>query len=333
MDGEAAVGVGLGTESMSVRLKGVLALRQVSMNEAGDEEIDSITAEYGGLLVRPEHTVEAYRALFSAMARQCNAWHEIRFSATLHSREVAEALPANWTVRETHRCPAYVVELSRARATSVGYEGALAPRMRTRLAKIVRRYEEFGPLRVEPATSATTRATFLRGLRDLHQEYWTSKGKHGAFSRPFFGEFLEQMIDRSRDPALVQLTRVMCGLHTVGFHLHLQNATTTYYYQSGYQYNLFSPNDRPGFLCHLLMIRMSLESGLDTYDFLAGDQRYKRDLATAARSVAWLHVCRPNIRSTLYGVAYRLRNWRRRSGDTADDGTAGDAFAAHSESA
>jgi CelD/BcsL family acetyltransferase involved in cellulose biosynthesis len=64
---------------------------------------------------------------------------------------------------------------------------------------------------------------------------------------------------------------------------------------SGINYQL-EPNLRPGMLAHWMAIEASLATGKRSYDFLAGDARYKRSLSTAEDKVLWLVLQRPRLK-------------------------------------
>ena len=55
-----------------------------------------------------------------------------------------------------------------------------------------------------------------------------------------------------------------------------------------------------------------IERGLDEYDFLAGDQRYKRELSNAERELVWASLVRHRPRPVLIAAGRQLRRiWRR----------------------
>ena len=64
-------------------------------------------------------------------------------------------------------------------------------------------------------------------------------------------------------------------------------------------------------MTHVLCLRACSELGLAEYDFLAGDQRYKRELATEVREILWADMQRPGPRRTAYGAVRRLRDRTR----------------------
>jgi len=292
------IGIGIAMESDGTRLRGLLSLRQLSMNESGEEGLDSITSEYCGLLVRTEDASAVYRSLFESMRRVDRRWDEVVFSSTPHAPFISASLPSGWRIRVAKQRPAYFVDLETVRSKGAGYEGALPSRKRARIARIRRSYEARGRVELVHARNRAERMSFLETLRALHQEYWTSRGRTGAFASPFFDEFHRRLLSRDDCDSFVQLSMILCGGETVGVHYHLISNCATHYYQSGYRYGLLDGSDHPGFLCHAVMVNDASASGLRLYDFLVGDQRYKRDLATSAVTLSWVHVARPSIRAS-----------------------------------
>jgi CelD/BcsL family acetyltransferase involved in cellulose biosynthesis len=81
-------------------------------------------------------------------------------------------------------------------------------------------------------------------------------------------------------------------------------------YQSGYA-TFENEKLMPGFICHTAAIEHATASGCRIYDFLAGDQRYKKQLATDATVMTWARVQRRRIRFLVEDYARRWRAQRR----------------------
>jgi CelD/BcsL family acetyltransferase involved in cellulose biosynthesis len=80
------------------------------------------------------------------------------------------------------------------------------------------------------------------------------------------------------------------------------------FYQSG----LAAPadhHDKPGYLCHAAAIEAAAAAGLEVYDFMAGDDRYKQNLATDEVTLVWARLQRPLVRFALEDL---VRAWRDR---------------------
>src|SRR5262249_21173133 len=68
-----------------------------------------------------------------------------------------------------------------------------------------------------------------------------------------------------------------------------------YFYQSGRSLDV-PRGIRPGLVLHALTIRAAIAAGLEEYDFLTGNARYKGELALHARPLVRVRAMRPSIR-------------------------------------
>jgi hypothetical protein len=80
-------------------------------------------------------------------------------------------------------------------------------------------------------------------------------------------------------------------------------------YQSGFAYRDGESHAKPGLTCHLAAIRYALDNGIDIYDFLAGDSRYKQSLGDQMQSQFWLRAG-PYWSPRL--LPHALLRWRQR---------------------
>jgi CelD/BcsL family acetyltransferase involved in cellulose biosynthesis len=79
-----------------------------------------------------------------------------------------------------------------------------------------------------------------------------------------------------------------------------------YFYQSGREPTL--ERESVGEVLMAIMIRRAIERGYRRFDFLRGDEPYKRHWANAARTMERLIVFRSNVR----GRCLRIVDWGRR---------------------
>lgn len=114
----------------------------------------------------------------------------------------------------------------------------------------------------------------------LHQNRWRRAGRQGAFSSHQFSAFHRSLIPKLLPEKRVILFRVRHGAQTVGAVYCLVDQDSVLFYQSGFAQ--FEDNKiRPGLITHILCMEACLSRGFRTYNFLAGDQRYKRELSTS----------------------------------------------------
>ena len=82
-------------------------------------------------------------------------------------------------------------------------------------------------------------------------------------------------------------------------------------YQGGFDYANADRHQKPGLTCHHQAIRLATAAGLDRYDLLAGEGRYKQSLAGDATALHWLEVGRGGSLVAL-GRRAAERMWRLR---------------------
>jgi CelD/BcsL family acetyltransferase involved in cellulose biosynthesis len=163
---------------------------------------------------------------------------------------------------------------------------------RQQLRRSLRAWEAIGPLTLEVAATHEQADLFLDSLADLHQRYWTGRGRPGAFAEPFFGCFHHALLRRAAEGQSVDLIHVTAGEQTVGYLYNLVHDGWVAAYQSGFDFSGDADRLRPGMICHLLAIEHYRNAGARRYDFLGGDARYKRSFANAEIELLWLEIRR-----------------------------------------
>ena len=85
-----------------------------------------------------------------------------------------------------------------------------------------------------------------------------------------------------------ELLRIDGAAAPIGYLYNFRLGGRVLAYQSGFDYAGAGRHGKPGLTCHHAAIRQAAAEGARVYDFLAGADRYKTSLATAAsRSTGW----------------------------------------------
>jgi len=162
-----------------------------------------------------------------------------------------------------------------------------------------------GVLAIRRALSLSEAFTFLDNLVSRHQDYWTRRGKPGAFATPTALSFHRTLITRAFGRSGVDLLEITAGRHAIGYLYNFRESGRIYSYQSGFDYALPHRHCKPGMTCHFLAIGMYIDEGAQTYDFLAGADRYKLSLGNAANRLYWFALHPP---WSISGLAASARN-------------------------
>lgn len=120
----------------------------------------------------------------------------------------------------------------------------------------------------------TSLALAVQEFADLHQQCWRHRGKTGNLAESRFRAFIEQFAEAAHRRGWLRLHRLCSGERTVAALMAFHHNDRAYYYQSGWNPEVAKLS--PGSLCVAHAVRMAIEEGLELFDFLRGDEAYKR---------------------------------------------------------
>ena len=305
-DGNGLLALGLMVQVRERPLQRLFGTHSLSLLETHDPQIDEITPEYIGLLVRRDREEAGYAAFFEAVVARCGNWRRIRFPATAHGDLIQRALPARLRAYCVADRPAYRIDLASIRASGKDYLQHLSKKTRANLAQVRRAYCALGELRVEEADDPALAVQWLAELRALHERRWTPRGQPGSFASAFFRAFHERLVREHAGSGFARLLRVSAGALVVGYLYVFQWRGGCYFYNSGFNYGALPRYDSPGIAALHAVVEHGFERGWEVFEFLAGDQDYKRRLSTDAARMHWIEVRPAGVRLALEGMVARL---------------------------
>lgn len=272
------------------------------LHETGHAHLDTVFIEYNGLLIDGETTGAgsatacvgaggSLRASCLGAARRAALPHPRLGRRLVLSGVNAAHLHAAGTVGRVSRLTtrvAPILDLAALRGSGLGYENMLSANTRAQLRRSLRAYATLGTVAIRRAADTGEAHRFLDALGRLHQASWQRRGRQGAFAEPHFAQFHHALIDRALPRGEVELWCVSAGAATIGYLYNFQYRGRVMAYQSGFDYAVAERRAKPGLTCHHLAIERAVEEGRSCYDFLAGDDRYKRSFSNAACRLHWL---------------------------------------------
>ena len=262
--------------------------RPILLGESGVAQTDTLFIEHNGLLLDPAEGDDLERQCWAALDEQ---FGRAKWLVSGVAEMASTALPDGRATKILARRPAPYLDLPAIPADS-GMLDLMSANTRQQLRRSLRAWEEVGPLTLDVAATHEEADLFLDRLADLHQRYWTGRGKAGAFAEPFFGRFHHALLKRPSDGQSVDLIHVSAGERTVGYLYNFVQDGWVAAYQSGFDFGPDADRLRPGMICHLLAIEHYRQAGMRRYDFLGGDARYKRSFANAEIELLWLEIRR-----------------------------------------
>jgi len=257
--------------------------RPILLGESGQPAFDSIFIEHNGLLLDPSETDDLAGRCWAAVAE---TFGKARWLISGTTEATSAAMPGDRIARIRVQRPAPYLDLS----PDIDVFENFSANTRQQLRRSLRAWEKIGPLTLEVAATEDQADQYLAALAELHQRYWTGRGKPGAFAEPFFARFHHALLRRPADRHSADLIRVSAGSRIVGYLYSLVQDGWVAAYQSGFDFGADADTLRPGLVCHLLAIQHYQRAGARRYDFLGGEARYKRSLANAEIPLLWLDV-------------------------------------------
>lgn len=287
------------------RRVGGMTINELHLGTAGEPPGEGLHVERNRPLVAVDDRVAFAAGLESALAR-LPGWHRIH----LHGVPEADA----GYLLDVLSAPELRIEPSPCTALTRDEDVLDVLGSGTR-ARVRRSDKEYGGVEGRWAETPQEGHAVLDELIALHEARWHRAGEPGAFASPRSRAFHHATLDRLVPRGDAVAFRAVDGAGTtIGCLLGHVDGDRLCFYQSG----LAEPRSKrckPGLSCHVSCMREAAARGLAAYDFLGGDARYKRELATATESLVWAVAWRAGPRAAAVRAAQRLR--RRLRGDPA----------------
>ena len=290
---------------------GLLSLEQLHLNTAG-EGTDSPMVEHNAFVCLPEHQDTFVALLWHWLEHQ--VWDEFFLDGIALNSFTAIAKISGPPNENIWRDAPYV-DLHHLRCNGNSFLDSLSKNSRQKVRRSIRLYEETAAIKLEYAPTKAIATSYFNELIQLHQPFWNSRGKLGAFASDRMRTFHTKIIEAGRPRRDYDLIRISHGTKTLGVIYNLMHANHISYYQSGFSYQ--SDNRlKPGLVGHSLVIQDALDAGFNEYDFLAtaGEgAQYKSSLSNANRQLGWITYRRNSVRVRAIRAAKSLRRRFNRS--------------------
>ena len=280
------------------------AVETLWLGESGVSGLDDVFVEHNGILIDPTARAGMLPACLSALL--CQTLPGPR--ATLGRRVVLSGVDAatldGFAASDAEprgADPALVVVARASAAPRVEfadlageYIDSLSANTRYQIRRSDRHYAAKGPLRLEPANSLAQAQSYLDALSTLHQRAWQRRGRAGAFANPAFTAFHRALLERGVQRGEIDVLQISAGSQALGYLYNFIQSGRVVTYQSGFDYDgqASATHARPGLTSHRMAIEHYRRAGLRSYDFLAGDARYKQTLSNAETRLFWLTAMR-----------------------------------------
>ncbi len=171
---------------------------------------------------------------------------------------------------------------------------SLPSRFRTAIRSTRRKLEaahsvEFG-LHDDPAEFDAA----LQALFDNHESRWRAKGQGGVFRNPRRREFYRTLTRRLHDDGALRFFYLKLDGRIVAQEYCFAHGRTVYLLQEGFDFALAASNVGNALRSHVF--QHLIDHGYDTYDFLAGTSRHKRNWSNDEPADITFRIARRSLR-------------------------------------
>ncbi|EHL96343.1 hypothetical protein HMPREF9946_04811 [Acetobacteraceae bacterium AT-5844] len=267
--------------------------RRLHLTSSGIAALDAPFVEYNApLAMGPDISAALLRAAWKARGIG---------KLVLDGSDAATVAGAGGVPWRMQRRIAPRVVLGAIRAAGLDYIGSRSGNTRYQLRRSLRAYERRGVVTLERAARPAEALDWLSAMIALHEARWQAQGSPGAFASDYLLRFHRTLVVRALAEDMLDMNRVRAGGDTLGYLYNFRLRGHVYAYQSGFSASM--GHEKPGLTCHALAIQHALTAGDEVYDFLGGNDRYKRSLANAENSLLWAELV-PALSPA--GIAARL---------------------------
>lgn len=177
----------------------------------------------------------------------------------------------------------------------------------SQIKRSIRLYEEnFGELIYEVAENATKAQNWFVELGKLNHKRFREKKQKGVWDYPSLLQMHRALLDRCFEKGCTEVVRVRAGDKIIGYLYNFIFRGRVYFYMGGFVYeedNKF----KPGMVTHYYAILAAARNGHDIYDFMAGNQPYKKRFGKDGQKMMHLTLTRPCFKQKISDKLSSLR--------------------------
>jgi len=277
--------------------------RQLHLHQSGDPDLDRVTIEFNGFLVRQGLEAEVVPQIFRKLPGLTVQWDECVLPG-VPAQYRAFGTEAGYACAMDRRSPNFLVDLERLRQQNVDLTQTLSRNSRAQLRRALRLAGSEGPLHIHAASDLEEALSYFAALKQLDRRGSQKQG--GAFSSATRDQFHRRLIARGWERGEIGLLRASAGEHTIGYLYQFSYRGRVLSYQAAYAPGKDNRH-HPGIVMHYLAIERAKSGGAKSYDFLAGQARYKSSLGDEDEEMVWLRLQKPRPAFLLERAVSRVR--------------------------
>jgi len=301
------VGIAILTRSKQKKL-GLVSVDTISLHQTGDPYEDQIWIEYNNILVDPACYEEAHEACIRFIAEQYKPWDVFNVGQVIESNAQQFEKFSSALRSDIWSSACYGVDLGELRTTGKNYLESLSRNTRYQIKRSIRLYGERGELTVEFANSVESALQYFHEIAPYHLERWGNHLSGSGYANPKFISFHENLIVNCWLNQNIDVIKVSVAGKPIAYFYNFVYGNKVYFYLGG---SVLESEARlkPGLVGHALCIQHYIENGLDFYDMMGGEHRYKNNLAASHATLYKIRLSKRSLSVVAEHAARRAKNF------------------------
>jgi len=194
------------------------------------------------------------------------------------------------------------------------FVGGLSKARRDKTRSVLRKTVDKGRVVMREVQTETEFERAFDLLIELHQKRRRSLSQEGCFASPKFTEFHRDMASQFLSAGQLRLLWWELEGRPLAVSYSFVGGDTVYYYQGGFEPEL--GHESPGWISFASDIRLAIEQGYRSYDFLRGDESYKASWQATACPLVRVRIvgrqASARVRFATWRGTERVKDWARR---------------------
>jgi len=292
------VGIGIFIEKSHKRYR-ILPCKQWLLHRTGNEQQDQIWIENNTFLIHSDFYNEVHKTMWHWLFNNKKSIDE--FIVSVYKEQLLLDCSDNYShyneVKEKIEL-GYQVDLKTLK-TIDDYYVTLSKNTRQQIKRSLKLLALRGEIQFKVSTNPVKQLQLLENSKHWHIEKWQKSSTPSGFNNPLFNQFHKNMIETKHPTAQTLVASLTINNDLYGCLYCLTQNKTAYFYLS----NLKPIQDNKiklGLTMHTLMVEWLILNDFHTYDFLAGEARYKKSLA--------------NHQDKYYSLTLQKKSWKFKVG-------------------
>ena len=274
--------------------KTIWGVKKLYLLGQGEPECAEIATEYSDILVAPEFKDKVLNKL-AKILKSFNV-DQILWKALISQSTAKEIITIISAKSSINRATGYIVN------RPLWSPDKLSKNMRSRYRRGLNQLNK-----LEAKIDWVEKKDFEKYwqvMKEFHQNRWQNKDKTGAFCSDEFNQFHKGF--RKASPKSIAMSAIWVNGVPIALHYYFVDATTLYFYQSGWDESQYS-NVSPGLILHLWTIE---NNNKPYYDFMMGKTQgsYKAKFGTQQQAMHNITLTFSPIKVMMYRVLKKIKS-------------------------